>query len=1239
MSLSSFSLISIKTLKKSKSTNLHHYTENDDEISDIKQIGNYQLDREIGSGAFGKVLLATHTTTGEKVAIKILDKLILSKTPDDFKLVKQELSILKIVKHKYIVRLFEILETSRHIFIVMEYCEGGDIMNYIISRGKLSENESLKFFHQLINALFYLHSQNIAHRDIKIDNLLLDSNKDLKLIDFGLSTKYKEDELLSQPCGTIVYAAPEVLDYKDYHGMLADVWSCGIVLYGMLSGFLPFGDSDDEINKKMVLEGRIKMPNFFSLGAKNLLKHMLDINPLTRFTLDDIMEHPWFNKIRYNITPGIIVGVNKIPVDEKILDLCVSYNLDKDKVRNSIINNKFDTESAVYYLLVQKMKKIGKDSISDLCSKEYINYMLNESNDIINNGKKNKNKRNDDNNNNEQKKNQTLNEKDKMKILSDLKKYYNTFNSDNNIDKYIDFETSSESKNGNKKYINIENNFKNNIIIFDGPEKIKEINKFEPNRTIATQRINFDDNNFRKNLLDNNEDDDFFLRELMNRNSLETDRIITKGKLINNKVLGNTNKIKKNILEIRNKNFPLDKYLNNKYFNSLDNKNNKINKNIFKTKKLKNNKKFFFIKTPENSNISYGQNKNKVKISVDSKNYLNSLKSRLNKIGIQNLTEGKNFDKNNLLPKDNINSYTAKSKIVNQVINIPYLNINQIKYNKDSSKKIFKKRKIDMNINNKSLKNKSEEKRNIPNIQGNNDTFDKKKFINLYNKKQNASTIISNIEKNIKKEKDSQTKKNLNSIEKIQKNQEIYLNDDKKLNKTSILNLIDNIKINSQFSKDKKHNIIQTKNDNKNKNDCSFNVIMHLDKKDNRDIGFKTDRQSKNRICNLKKNNNLKFRNLDMRNKIKNLNLSNINNNNRTIIFNNKNNAINNSIIRNTINNIRKNPVINEKTLALNRINTIDSNEKCNTSRINVHLRNKKIRQRNLNINILNNKISNISGSSMLDNKFEKQTRTIFISNKKNNNIINFLPKYSNEQIQNNNHTNNKNKLINANIDSSVVYKKKSPNQIRDLSDSPQQKIFNEKAKPNKILFKIKNKATNEKLNSIKNVDKYIQKIHLNKNKNLMKKIDINNQIIKANKNNLNPKNGKNILKAKNNLLMENILNKNNTNTNTSTHINTNANVNKVYNIKSTNKKYCVNINDDFLNVCVDKKSQKNIKFLNINLANKIKKNIYTKFNNQSYLTLNNNDNINYSHNFELSGKRIFTNINKDINGNIYNNS
>ena len=259
--MSDLNLSKVEIPLKSKSMSNQESPKTD--IISIKQIGDYILGEEIGSGAFGKVLLGKHILTEEKVAIKILDKMILNETPEDYELVKKEISILKIVKHKYIVQLYEIMQTAQHIFIIMEYCEGKEILDYILRKNKLSELESLKYFQQLINCLFYLHSQNITHRDIKIDNMLLDGNKDLKLIDFGLSTKYTDDDLLDQPCGTVVYAAPEVLEGKEYHGMLADVWSSGIVLYGMLSGYLPFSEKDDEKNKQLVIKGKITMPDFF----------------------------------------------------------------------------------------------------------------------------------------------------------------------------------------------------------------------------------------------------------------------------------------------------------------------------------------------------------------------------------------------------------------------------------------------------------------------------------------------------------------------------------------------------------------------------------------------------------------------------------------------------------------------------------------------------------------------------------------------------------------------------------------------------------------------------------------------------------------------------------------------------------------------------------------------------------------------------------------------------------------
>ena len=400
--MSELNLSKVEIPLRSKSMTNHQPSEID--ILSIKQIGDYILGEEIGSGAFGKVLLGKHILTEEKVAIKVLDKMILNQTPEDYELVKKEISILKLVKHKYIVQLYEILQTAQHIFIIMEYCEGKEILDYILTKNRLTEKESLKYFQQLINCLFYLHSQNIAHRDIKIDNMLLDSNNDLKLIDFGLSTKYTDDDLLDQPCGTVVYAAPEVLEGKEYHGMLADVWSSGIVLFGMLAGYLPFSDKDDEENKKQVIKGKINIPDFFSDQVKDLLKHMLDVNPMTRYTLQEIKDHPWFNTIECDLIPGIIIDYNIIPIDDKIINLCVSYNKDKNDVINSIKNNKYDSNSALYYLLIKKLVKNGGQSISDMCSEEFIDFVLDENNLI-----------NKENNNNKEEKNENSFEINKEK--------------------------------------------------------------------------------------------------------------------------------------------------------------------------------------------------------------------------------------------------------------------------------------------------------------------------------------------------------------------------------------------------------------------------------------------------------------------------------------------------------------------------------------------------------------------------------------------------------------------------------------------------------------------------------------------------------------------------------------------------------------------------------------------------------------------------------------------------------
>ena len=869
MDLSAFSFVSLNNLKRAKSMYLHTPPEIEIDTSYIKQISNYTLGEEIGSGAFGKVVLGLHIITGERVAIKILDKLILSQTPEDYELVKQELSILKIVKHKYIVQLYEILETPQHIFIIMEYCEGQDIMDYILTRTRLSENESLKYFQQLINALYYLHSQNITHRDIKIDNLLLDKNLDLKLIDFGLSTKYRDDQLLNQPCGTVVYAAPEVLDCKEYHGMLADVWSSGIVLFGMLSGFLPFGDPDDEINKKMILQGKIEMPDFFSKEATDLLNHMLDVNPLTRYTLEEIMCHPWFNKNRFKLIPGIIIGINKIPVDEQIVELCLSYNVDRDKVINSVINNKFNNESVLYYLLVKKLKNCGNDSVSDLCSNKFIKYITEETNriDYINQIQ-NKIKLNNQKFSNIKKEisKEKINDKDRIRIISQLNDFvinYNyNFNGRNNendlsaapgLIKEINFDP--------KKYnlINIENNFSSHNNSRIGEENYDTSNIINLNMNLK-DNSSYEDSNLRKNLgeidFHNKEKSSKKKYNDINKNiRYDAYRLSGKGQY-NQKKVSHKNKSRIIGLDEYDVADEDESYLNGSKFDKSESNNkkeggslyykgkkNQFNEKAFKINLNKKNSNKFKNQPPltsrnesikNNDNSSYYMNMNSTQISNIKKNskIVPIPKEFYRKININN--NNKENTMKNLLPDKKealIKDLTKKSKI-NPIVNIPPLNINNNnnKKYKNSYKKItHKRRHLNTNIyenSNDIYHNKTTETKNKLNTQRNYD-ISNNLFKSIYNK--NNNSILSNNERKLFSNNHNNLKQffknKLNSKSNESRKKYIMnsLSKEKKINKSNVMNLLDNFHIYQRSKNTYKNNLNSTNKNNSIMNRSKFN--------------------------------------------------------------------------------------------------------------------------------------------------------------------------------------------------------------------------------------------------------------------------------------------------------------------------------------------------------------------------------------------------------------------------------
>ncbi|XP_074056531.1 maternal embryonic leucine zipper kinase isoform X2 [Macrotis lagotis] len=252
----------------------------------------YELYETIGTGGFAKVKLARHILTGEKVAIKIMDKNSLG---NDLPRVKTEIDAMKNLSHQHICRLYHVLETENKIFMVMEYCPGGELFDYIIAKDRLSEEETRIFFRQIVSAVAYVHSQGYAHRDLKPENLLIDESHKLKLIDFGLCAKPKssKDCHLQTCCGSPAYAAPELIQGKSYIGSEADVWSMGILLYALLCGFLPFDDDNVMALYKKITRGKYDIPKWLSPGTILLLEQMLQVDPKKRISVKHLLSHPW----------------------------------------------------------------------------------------------------------------------------------------------------------------------------------------------------------------------------------------------------------------------------------------------------------------------------------------------------------------------------------------------------------------------------------------------------------------------------------------------------------------------------------------------------------------------------------------------------------------------------------------------------------------------------------------------------------------------------------------------------------------------------------------------------------------------------------------------------------------------------------------------------------------------------------------------------------------------------------
>ena len=345
---------------------------------------NYKITRKLGEGMFSTVKLATHSLTGSKVAIKILEKTRISKIEDKER-INREMAIIKRLHHFNIAKLYQIVENKLTIYLIQEHVEGKEFMEYLTKKGKLMENEACKFYHQIISGLDYIHHCGIAHRDFKPENILLtNDNTILKIIDFGLSNTYKNNQLLKTACGSPCYASPEMIQEQSYNGALSDIWSSGIILYLMLCGNLPFYHEQNEVMYKKILSGKFDLPKHLSDNAKDILKKILEVNPKKRLNFEEIKAHPWFNIIdnNYLIHKGINVNEDIIPIDDEIIKKMEKIGFNKMEVKYMVLKNFHNRVTTVYDLFLKQKIDNGKKSIADLHSDLFDEYINDKKNKI-----------------------------------------------------------------------------------------------------------------------------------------------------------------------------------------------------------------------------------------------------------------------------------------------------------------------------------------------------------------------------------------------------------------------------------------------------------------------------------------------------------------------------------------------------------------------------------------------------------------------------------------------------------------------------------------------------------------------------------------------------------------------------------------------------------------------------------------------------------------------------------------
>ncbi|XP_077913716.1 serine/threonine-protein kinase BRSK2 isoform X2 [Halichoerus grypus] len=337
-------------------------------------VGPYRLEKTLGKGQTGLVKLGIHCVTCQKVAIKIVNREKLSESV--LMKVEREIAILKLIEHPHVLKLHDVYENKKYLYLVLEHVSGGELFDYLVKKGRLTPKEARKFFRQIISALDFCHSHSICHRDLKPENLLLDEKNNIRIADFGMASLQVGDSLLETSCGSPHYACPEVIRGEKYDGRKADVWSCGVILFALLVGALPFDDDNLRQLLEKVKRGVFHMPHFIPPDCQSLLRGMIEVDAARRLTLEHIQKHIWYIGGKNEPEPEQPiprkVQIRSLPsledIDPDVLDSMHSLGCfrDRNKLLQDLLSEEENQEKMIYFLLLDRKERYPSHEDEDL---------------------------------------------------------------------------------------------------------------------------------------------------------------------------------------------------------------------------------------------------------------------------------------------------------------------------------------------------------------------------------------------------------------------------------------------------------------------------------------------------------------------------------------------------------------------------------------------------------------------------------------------------------------------------------------------------------------------------------------------------------------------------------------------------------------------------------------------------------------------------------------------------------